>query len=402
MLSDKNISKIIAKKTGLYLKISMVLFIISLILLSNAFLFVQQQYNQLRKDFVDNTNTHIITVTRKMGVESNNTYPLTFADEENIKKIINENWQSYTYSEYSIGFGIGDNNDNIYFIKGIDNQIIRDSNLKEIKNNEAIVSLKRKEQNVLLKIPSINVQNGGFTSDCTTDFEMQLIQTSTSFAPFDELDIRPDTIIVNIQTFKEIISIMYNTRWEDFICNYDKNNPYGIEIIETINIYVDNLKDVKNIANRLKDNGYETSYILGAFDDLHSSLNNTYMIYGLLILFILFTTAINIIISFRGYLLNMQKDMGIFRHYGYSPKRVYNIYSTLIIHPYLNIILLVVIYTLVDSLILLKVEFLKPFIITLLVIIVLVMIILAILLKILKKLCEKDIIILLKETKEVE
>lgn len=62
-MTKHNISRIIAKKTSLYLKISMSLFVLSLILLTTAVTFVQQQYIQLKKDFVDNANTHIISIT---------------------------------------------------------------------------------------------------------------------------------------------------------------------------------------------------------------------------------------------------------------------------------------------------------------------------------------------------
>ena len=47
-MNKKKISKIIAKKTSLYLKISMSLFVLSLVLLTTAVIFVQQQYMQLR------------------------------------------------------------------------------------------------------------------------------------------------------------------------------------------------------------------------------------------------------------------------------------------------------------------------------------------------------------------
>lgn len=401
-MNDKKISKIIAKKTSLYLRISIILFIVSLILLSTAIIFVYQQYKQLRKDFVDNINTHLITVTRKVRPGLNSTFPLTFEDEKNIKKIIDNNPQSYMYSKYSIGFGISDNNDNVYFVKGIDNQIIKNSDIGEIKDNEAIVSSNIEKQRILLKIPVINVQEGGFISNYTKELKIQCIQNFIFVEPFEELEINPDTIFVNTQTLKKIISLMYNTTWEDYIYNYDKSNPYGIEIIESINVYVDNLQDVKQVANSLQDSSYEVKYVLSAFDDLQGSLNNTYNIYGLLLIFILLTTTINIILSFRGYLINMQKDMGILRHYGYSPKRVYNIYRMTIINPYIKVVLIMSIYILIISLLVLKFDFWKICILTLALILFLIGIILAILLQMLKKICAKEIINLLKKSKEVE
>ena len=49
-MNEKKITRIIAKKTSLYFKFSMILFVVSLILLSTAFLFVLQQYIQLNNE----------------------------------------------------------------------------------------------------------------------------------------------------------------------------------------------------------------------------------------------------------------------------------------------------------------------------------------------------------------
>ncbi len=68
-MNEKKITRIIAKKTSLYFKFSMILFVVSLILLSTAFLFVLQQYIQLNNDFVDNANTHIIKIIQKRNRE---------------------------------------------------------------------------------------------------------------------------------------------------------------------------------------------------------------------------------------------------------------------------------------------------------------------------------------------
>ena len=396
------ISRIIAKKTSLYLKISMSLFVLSLILLTTAVTFVQQQYIQLKKDFVDNANTHIISITRVRGESPNITSPLSFQDEKNIANIIEKYPHICMYSEYAIPFGIGDANDENYFIEAIDNDFLERSEFSKINDYEAVVSNKFQRKNVILKIPIINVEDNGFTSNSRTDLELLFVPTTTTQAPFDEFDIKPDTIIVNTKTFENIIETMYQIPWEEFQKNSINNNPYGIEALKKINVYVDNLDNVKKVADSLRKHNYEINYVLGAFEDLQSSLNQSYMIYAILLLFILIITGANSLISFRGYLYSMQKDMGIFKHYGYTCSQVYNIYISLIINPYIKIVVLVSIYAFIISVGVLKKEFIKPFALSFALIIFFVGIILISLLCILRKLSKKEIIILLKQSKEVE
>lgn len=401
-MNEKQISKIIAKKTNLYLKFSIILFVLSLILLSSSFLFVQQQHKQLKKDFVDNANTHLITVNRKIANNSNITQSLTFSDEQKIQELVGSSQNSYVYSEYSIAFGMCDENGNNYFIKGIDNEIISRFNIEKIGIGEALSNSQTQKEKIVLQIPIIDVENGGFNSHSAATMDMQLIPLSKEITIFDEFDSIPNIIFVNTETLQTMISTMFETSWENFKHNYDEDNPYGMELIESIHVYIDDLDNIKNTAKLLKTNGYEINYVLGAFEDLQNSLAKTYSIYGILLLFILIITGVNIIISFSSYLCSMQKDMGIFRHYGYSESRVYNIYKSLIIKPYIKISIFMLFYTLILSMILLHSQFLTPFILTFVLIMVFIGLVLIILLKSLHTLCKKNIIVLLQKSKEFE
>lgn len=136
------------------------------------------------------------------------------------------------YSEYAIPFGIGDANDENYFIEAIDNDFLERSEFSKINDYEAVVSNKFQRKNVILKIPIINVEDNGFTSNSRTDLELLFVPTTTTQAPFDEFDIKPDTIIVNTKTFENIIETMYQIPWEEFQKNSINNNPYGIEALK--------------------------------------------------------------------------------------------------------------------------------------------------------------------------
>ena len=401
-MNEKKITRIIAKKTSLYFKFSMILFVVSLILLSTAFLFVLQQYIQLNNDFVDNANTHIIKIIQKTEQGTNNTHSLCFSDETEIQDIVRNIQDCYTYNEYSIGFGMSDEEGNIYFVKGVDNEILERFGMTEINLNEAIVHPQDQNKKIMLNIPYINIESGGFTSNAVSKMEMRLIPAKAEISLLDEFDTSPDTIFVNTDTLQKILFAMFGDTWEDFRINYDSVNPYGMELIESIRVYVDDLEYVKKAAKALTANGYEVSYVLGAFEDLQRSLAKTYMIYGALMLLILVISAVNIIISFKGYLSSMRKDMGIFRHYGYSVKSVYHIYGRLIIKPYIKIVVSMAIYILVLSIVLLQEYFVRAFLGAFFMMLLFVGIVMILLLKSLSAMCQKDILILLRRSKEVE
>lgn len=401
-MNENKISRIIARKTSLYLKFSLILFVLSLMLLSTAFLFVRQQSMQLDEDFKNNPNVHLITITMKMENGMNNIDALTFSDEREIQEIAGKAQDAYAYSEYAIPFGISDDKNNTYFIKGINSELVKRFDLEALEPNEAIGNSQIKDQNIVLKVPYINVESGGFTSHSTSDLKIRLITAPKPVAIFDELDTSPDTIFVNTKTLQNIVSTIYQTTWDEFKINYDRGNPYGLELIRSIRVYVDDLNDVRSVANQLKTEGYQISYVLGSFDDLQGSLAKTYAIYGVLLLFILVITAVNIIVSFRGYLFSMQKDMGIFRHHGYDPNRLYRIYQILLIRPYVKVAGFMAVYILVLSLILLHSDFLGTFILAFLLVMIFVGVVLAILLRLLRALCKKGILTLLKHSKEVE
>ena len=145
--------------------------------------------------------------------------------------------------------------------------------LKNVKNEKCTLKL---------NIPYINIESGGFTSDAVSKMEMRLIPAKAEISLLDEFDTSPDTVFVNTDTLQKILFAMFGDTWEDFMINYDSVNPYGMELIESIRVYVDDLEYVKKAAKALTANGYEVSYVLGAFEDLQRSLAKTYMIYGAL------------------------------------------------------------------------------------------------------------------------
>lgn len=81
------ISRLILKKSNSYLRISILLFIFSLVLIASSAVYFINQYLQVDKDFLSNDNTHIIEITTSQG-NAMHAQPLKYEDETTIREEI--------------------------------------------------------------------------------------------------------------------------------------------------------------------------------------------------------------------------------------------------------------------------------------------------------------------------
>ncbi len=65
---------------------------------------------------------------------------------------------------------------------------------------------------------------------------------------------------------------------EGFRIKFDEDNPYGIQAINNIYVYVDNISDVEKTARTIDGVDYNTNYTFKAFDNFDASIKNTIMI----------------------------------------------------------------------------------------------------------------------------
>ena len=266
-----------------YLRLSIFLFLFSLILLSSSFIFILYQYHQTQSDFIENENTHLVEITTSIDLDnSSKVYPLLFSDEQKITKLLSQKFSDSTlaYSEYIINFGITDDDDKAYFIRGIDELALESLGLPMLPDDTAFSSQEIDKQKVLLRIPIIKVEEGGFSSSNFVEYQISLTPYPTNLPPLDVLDIYSDTIFVNKNVLKSIVENMYQISWDSFIERYDGGESFGIEAINRMFVYVDKLSDVKNVANTLKVNGYAIRYTLSAFDDISKSISGNYLVMG--------------------------------------------------------------------------------------------------------------------------
>ncbi|MDR1018367.1 MAG: hypothetical protein LBM02_06660 [Lachnospiraceae bacterium] len=399
-MEKKYFIKIFKKKTSTFLKISLTIFFLSLLLIISSVAFIFQQYIQSKNDFIENNNIHIIHISNTRSKNSLQGSYLKFSDIERLQQSIKG---SNIFTIYNLGFGISDSKDNSFFLQGIDNKAFKFYNVEKLKDSQGyLMKDKDKIAKVQLNVPEISVDDGGFTSDKTKEITV-LIKKIDKKNTLEQLNSYSDnTIIVNENTIKNIVKAMYKVSWVTYKKNYDIDNPYGVEIISEIDVYVKDFNKIRDVNDEIKREGYETSYVLSAFQDMQASLFKTYGVYISLLVFVLVISLINICFAYKNYIFSMEKDMGILRHMGYSEKEVFNMYFAIITNPYMKIVGVSGVYSLLLSIILLRIKFIGLFLILICLIALFFIVIIMAIVGMIKKSTRKNILDLLKYSKEAE
>ncbi len=404
MKHKREISKLILKKSNSHLKLSITIFIISLLLVSTASIFFINQYIQVQKDFIDNSNTHVIEVSSHRSEDGSFRF-LEFADRERIKRELELALPAVefnVFAEYQFNFGISDTQDNTYFIYGIDenmSHIIGDFQIEE----DTMYSQSTISDFATLRVPSVVIDEFGLSSGEALDYKVSLKSGVYERNPLNLYGKKFEKNYVGSRTYKKIIEMAYGVEWKDFVLKFDEDNPYGIQAINNIYVYVDNISDVEKTARTIDGVDYNTNYTFKAFDNFDASIKNTIMITLSLAGMILCITTIHIILSFNSFLKVQQKDMGILRQKGHSEKSIFAIYEVNINAILSRIGLVVELFTLVIGLIFIDMNYFSYVLVTMAAIFLLIVVInRVIVLHTLKKYVNRNILDLLKTSKEFE
>ncbi|MGL5714219.1 MAG: hypothetical protein ACRCXT_11900 [Paraclostridium sp.] len=387
------ISKMVRKKTSSYLKGSFFLFIFMMILMSTVFISVINQYSQLKNDFIDNNNMHIIEVNSFINKSMpNKIESLKYEDKKNIYKKIKDKYPNSSfniYTESSIAMGISDKENNTFFIYSMDNTLAKSFGL-DLTNNNGYLTTELSEKKSTLSIPIIDNSSDGYVANDYYEYVLNIKPLPQLNSPF--IDTSLEKLYVSEETYEFIIGKIF-----------EKNlNDETIKSLDKILIYIDDLSNVKQIGELLNDDGYNCNYTFSAFNDMSSSLKNTTLIGMILIIFIVLISCINIVVSFNLYFKNLQKDIGILKHYGYDSQLIFKIYKRTFEIPFIISLILILIYSFIISVVLMKSEFIKVFCIASVVIMIMMYIIYFLISLHLKKICNKELLFLVKYSKQFE
>lgn len=163
----KQVAKLILKKASTYINTSMVIFMLSLFLVSTSFLFLFKQYIQVDKDFISNDNVRMIEITGK-DEHGNHSRSLKIYDENKLRSILSKYKGIRIYTMYQLNFGVEDEKGNRYFIYGVDEEAARF--LGNCQLDAGVACSKLKTSQINLQIPIVQVEDGGMSSHVRSKF----------------------------------------------------------------------------------------------------------------------------------------------------------------------------------------------------------------------------------------
>ena len=249
---------------------------------------------------------------------------------------------------------------------------------------------------------SLNIQeiqedeDGNIYSDAMTTKQYRIsnvLKSRTSSAIIDMEDEQfVDYAYVTMDTFQRIQQI----------ASIDKTESVS-DLLETIYVDVESVYDVDQCAKLLEKKGYLIDYTFDDFDAMSTTIKNSTLFLNLLLIIMVFSASVNLLLSFCDYLKLQQKDIGILKYYGFSISDVIKIYRGNI-----NVIFRICELIAVIGCVIMGMMFhlKKWWIISggMLIVVITGMLFLRFIVNqvILKKIVTKDVLILVKDTKEFE
>lgn len=329
MTSDELVARAIATKARRYLRNAVIIFSASLVLLATIAVVIENQHVQARKDFVLNDNMHFIEVTPAAGAGR-----LTFADADRIGQVVKTSEASgWTLTaKYELGIGIPDDTGTDRFLYGLDGpDAARLLGLASAEPGVLYAQASPAQPDVTLHIPTVTSSSGGMSGGAATARTLALRGGVADDSPLRVVGRGDDSqaLYAAGSTFTEIASLALGTPWTEVTKRYDADNPYGIEVLSAYYVHVPDLGDVDSVARALEDEGLTVRYALRAFEDLDGSLTRSGALWALVGILIALASLVHIVLTFRAFMRVSHKDVGILRHYGFTPDRIGRLYRGL-------------------------------------------------------------------------
>ena len=331
MYDIKSAAGLLRRKHHKLFFIAIIVFILSVFMMGTTLLILINQYCQINKDFMDNENTHIIEVaSNDMDSDING---FKFSDIDKINELLTDHKDGYKLIpiyQFSIGVEMSGSYSGSCFIHGIENDSLKKLGMKELKTGEGIFILKNHSDDdftATLKIPKIRISGGNGSSDELYTKKLHISQIPEKSMPLSTFEGIDSKLYVNMDTYRQIIQESYGVDFETFMKKYDSGENYMMSVLPYLYLYVDDLDSVEPVAQILEKNNYTTRYTFKAFDDFASSISTTQSLLLVLVSILFIVIAVILILYFYNYYKSQQKDIGILLHMGFARKEVLAIYT---------------------------------------------------------------------------
>lgn len=303
------VSRMIANKKKYIFNVLVILFTVIALITSIVGSFVTYQYEITKKNFIDNKFAKTIEIS-SFSNSNNEVRKLLDTDLEVIETInLEKEFNFEIITEYFINFGINTSDDSILFIKTFSNDILTGY---QLDRNTIITRNENLDEKIILHVPIIEESSEGYTSTSTVskEYDVYKLDDSSILKKY----IKEDEIIISEDSFSDLFKMMFPN-----FKNYD---------IEKIYINLENIEDVKKVANILSREGYNLNHAFEYYENLDNNIV-TILSLSVFVLFILAASAICLIIGlFELMLKNSVGDIAVLKHFGFTGLSIQKIYIT--------------------------------------------------------------------------
>lgn len=402
---DASCAKLIMKKSSGHLRISIIIFLITITITMMIGILYARQYFQYEKDFLN--NIAVKTVYVDSGFSENTVRSITSSDINTIKKNIKEKFPDNKIIVIPVYtcMGIYMNGKSVNLF-AVDKENCFFVDLGEMLDGTAYFTEKQPDT-VALEINVTEETEGGFSSGELKRLLLKsaagvsektpiLTAQNNSFMP----SMKEDPIcFVNIETFKDVVSILCAKNVENINELADNSELVTLSAY----VYVDDLSLVSPVSSLLTEQNYRAYATTDSFDDFGETVSVTLIVFMLSSVALLCMTTVNIFLSFKSFYRVQQRDMGVLKYMGFDDRRIYNMYCKNIREKFLHIMLICSAIIIVSGAIMFSFEHwivLLTFILSLFVFLSLIYV--AISRIIILKYLRQDILVLIRESKEFE
>lgn len=401
--NNKKIENIIMKKTSTYLKNAILIFLITIASFIFGVLFFWNQMNENEKNFMENEKVHFIQITGR--VEDKTYVTLTNKDINKISTIEREVTNKFDeVVMYEFVGAVEELTEEPVKIVAIDKSNYKYLSKDEMKESVFYTNEPVEGTSYGLLCPKLESDDqGNIVSRENVEIQYDLKNVIKSENESGILAIRNsmESLPMVFVTHESMLSILQKAGILDVsIDNIQQAANIGPK---DIFIYVEDVYDIDKCASKLQDNGYMINYVFDNFDSFSDSLKKSTIFIIALVVMLLITSAFNVLLSFNNYLKVQQKDMGILKFFGYSEKQIYSMYKGNIRKIFVLCFGILAVYTI---LVLWAMDMINAIlnIFTMIGLVggILAIVYMLIVRLILKKLIEKDILFLIKYSKEFE
>ncbi len=311
--NDKYTANLIIKKSNIYLKNAILIFVLTIAVLGYGILFMVNYVQENNRNFTGNDSVHVLSVTAK--TENNVSLELEGEDADNITDILSKyttETEVITVYEF-VGAVCSELGDEPVILLGIDREQSADLFDEQMEDNILYIA-EQSMETCTLSLPVIEIDdNGNVTSGEVKEVvydDVRSISMKAAFSLFRDRSEEFQEVYLTTETYFGLLQSVGG--------NADN--------IEEIFVYVDDMYQVEDCADTLTDEGYYVDYTFKAFDSLGSSLRNSLVFLSILVAALLATSSLNMILSFSSFFMMQQKDIGILKFYGFEEKRIYRMY----------------------------------------------------------------------------